>query len=69
MEQHERCAVAVALVVHTERGHVGVARGNEDDFTRLSNRVAARDAQLPTGELLANLRNERDYDGRPRWPR
>jgi len=28
------------------------------DFTRLSNRVAQRDAQLPTGELVENLRDE-----------
>lgn len=28
------------------------------DFTRLSDEVAARDANLPAGELLANLRSE-----------
>ena len=28
------------------------------DFTRLSNRIASRDAGLPTGELVANLRDE-----------
>jgi uncharacterized protein (TIGR03083 family) len=28
------------------------------DFTRLSNEVAGRDAGLPTGELVANLRSE-----------
>jgi uncharacterized protein (TIGR03083 family) len=28
------------------------------DFTRLSNEIAARDANLPTDELLANLRSE-----------
>ena len=28
------------------------------DFTRLSNEVAARDADLPTDELIANLRSE-----------
>jgi uncharacterized protein (TIGR03083 family) len=28
------------------------------DFTRLSNRIAGRDAQLPTGELVGGLRDE-----------
>jgi hypothetical protein len=28
------------------------------DFTRLSNEIAARDARLPTGELIKNLRSE-----------
>jgi uncharacterized protein (TIGR03083 family) len=28
------------------------------DFTRLSNEIAARDANLPSGELIANLRSE-----------
>ena len=28
------------------------------DFTRLSNEIAARDAGLPTGELIENLRSE-----------
>jgi uncharacterized protein (TIGR03083 family) len=28
------------------------------DFTRLSNRIASRDASLPTGDLVANLRDE-----------
>jgi uncharacterized protein (TIGR03083 family) len=30
----------------------------EGDFGRLSNEIASRDAQLPTSELLANLRSE-----------
>ena len=30
----------------------------EFDFGRLSNEVASRDAQLPTGELVANLRSD-----------
>jgi len=33
-------------------------REDEFDFTRLSNRIASRDAELPTGELVANLRDE-----------
>jgi uncharacterized protein (TIGR03083 family) len=28
------------------------------DFTRLSNQIAARDAELPTGELVSNLRSD-----------
>jgi len=28
------------------------------DFTRLSNRIASRDAKLPTSELIANLRDD-----------
>src|SRR5580693_1182412 len=28
------------------------------DFTRLSNEIAVRDAKLPAGELIANLRSE-----------
>src|ERR1700722_13431648 len=28
------------------------------DFPRLSNEIAARDARLPTGELIENLRSE-----------
>jgi uncharacterized protein (TIGR03083 family) len=30
----------------------------DGDFTRLSNRIAARDAALPTSALIANLRDE-----------
>jgi uncharacterized protein (TIGR03083 family) len=33
-------------------------RDDAFDFTRLSNRVAQRDAQLPTGDLVGNLRDE-----------
>lgn len=33
-------------------------RGCDFDFTRLSNQIAAEDAQLPTAELVANLRSE-----------
>jgi uncharacterized protein (TIGR03083 family) len=33
-------------------------REDEFDFTRLSNRIASRDAELPTAELVANLRDE-----------
>ncbi len=37
----------------------------EFDFTRLSNRIAARDAQLPTAELVADLRSEVLHDWSP----
>jgi len=33
-------------------------RAREFDFGRLSNEIASRDAGLPTGELVANLRSE-----------
>jgi hypothetical protein len=33
-------------------------RDSEFDFTRLSNRIASQDAQLPTAELVDNLRDE-----------
>jgi uncharacterized protein (TIGR03083 family) len=33
-------------------------RGCDFDFTRLSNQIAAKDAELPTAVLVANLRSE-----------
>lgn len=37
---------------------MGVLRECDFDFTRLSNQVAAKDAALPTSELVANLRSD-----------
>ncbi len=33
-------------------------RNCDFDFSRLSNQLASRDAELPTGELVANLRSD-----------
>jgi hypothetical protein len=40
-------------------------RACDGDFTRLSNVVASRDAALPTGELVGNLRDERMHHWTP----
>jgi uncharacterized protein (TIGR03083 family) len=40
-------------------------RDSEGDFTRLSNRVAGRDAALPTDTLLGNLRDKTMHDWTP----
>ncbi len=37
----------------------------EGDFTRLSNRVASRDAELPTSTLVANLRDDTLHEWTP----
>jgi uncharacterized protein (TIGR03083 family) len=41
-----------------EEAFMAELRDCEFDFTRLSNRIASRDAQLPTDELVKNLRAE-----------
>jgi len=43
---------------YSEDAFMAELREDEFDFTRLSNRIASRDAELPTGELVANLRDE-----------
>jgi uncharacterized protein (TIGR03083 family) len=43
---------------YSEDAFMAELREDEFDFTRLSNRIASRDAKLPTGELVANLRDE-----------
>jgi uncharacterized protein (TIGR03083 family) len=43
---------------YDEEAFMAELRDCEFDFTRLSNRIASRDAQLPTGQLLANVRDE-----------
>src|SRR5579864_1242789 len=45
-------------VRYTEETFMAELRECDFDFTRLSNRVAARDSALPTGELLGQLRDE-----------
>jgi uncharacterized protein (TIGR03083 family) len=42
---------------YQEEEFMAELRRCEFDFTRLSNEVASRDARLPTGELVANLRS------------
>ncbi len=37
----------------------------EGDFTRLSNRIASRDAELPTSTLVANLRDDTLHEWTP----
>jgi uncharacterized protein (TIGR03083 family) len=43
---------------YSEDAFMAELRDDAFDFTRLSNRIASRDAQLPTGELIGNLRAE-----------
>ncbi|MET1000467.1 MAG: maleylpyruvate isomerase family mycothiol-dependent enzyme [Acidimicrobiia bacterium] len=43
---------------YNEEAFMAELRDCEFDFTRVSNKVASRDAQLPTAELLGNLRDE-----------
>ena len=43
---------------YSEDAFMAELREDAFDFTRLSNRVAQRDAQLPTRELERNLRDE-----------
>jgi uncharacterized protein (TIGR03083 family) len=43
---------------YSEDAFMAELREDEFDFTQLSNRIASRDAKLPTGELVANLRDE-----------
>jgi uncharacterized protein (TIGR03083 family) len=43
---------------YSEDAFMAELRESEFDFTRLSNRIAGRDAQLPTDELVGNLRDE-----------
>ena len=44
---------------HTEEEFAAELRAHEFDFTRLSDHVAARDADLPTTSLIGALRSER----------
>ena len=43
---------------YSEDAFMAELREDGFDFTRLSNRIASRDAKLPTTELIANLRDE-----------
>jgi uncharacterized protein (TIGR03083 family) len=43
---------------YSEDAFMAELREDDFDFTRLSNRIAGRDAALPTSELLANLRDD-----------
>lgn len=43
---------------YSEEDFMAELRRCDFDFGRLSNLVAARDAELPTGELVANLRSD-----------
>jgi uncharacterized protein (TIGR03083 family) len=43
---------------YSEDAFMAELREDAFDFTRLSNRIASRDAQLPIGELIWNLRAE-----------
>lgn len=43
---------------YSEEEFMAEFRRCEFDFTRLSNEVASRDARLPAGELVANLRSD-----------
>ncbi|HET6810209.1 MAG TPA: maleylpyruvate isomerase family mycothiol-dependent enzyme [Acidimicrobiales bacterium] len=45
-------------VRYSEEDFMAELRDCEFDFTRLSNRVATRDAELPTADLLAHLRSD-----------
>jgi uncharacterized protein (TIGR03083 family) len=50
---------------YSEEAFLAELRGDGFDFTRLSNRIASRDAQLSTVELVGNLRDERLHDWTP----
>jgi uncharacterized protein (TIGR03083 family) len=55
------CEVVAHLTMaarYSEEVFMAELREDEFDFTRLSNRIASRDANLSTGELLGNLRDE-----------
>jgi uncharacterized protein (TIGR03083 family) len=43
---------------YNEDAFMSELRDDEFDFTRLSNRIASRDANLPTSDLVGNLRDE-----------
>jgi uncharacterized protein (TIGR03083 family) len=43
---------------YSEDAFMAELREDGLDFTRLSNRIASRDAELPTTELVANLRDD-----------
>src|SRR5262245_14836970 len=46
-------------VRYTEDEFMAELREDDFDFTRLSNRIATRDAELPTERLVENLRDEK----------
>jgi uncharacterized protein (TIGR03083 family) len=50
---------------YDDAAFVAELQADEFDFTRLSNRIAARDAELPTASLVANLRDERLHSWTP----
>jgi len=43
---------------YSEEEFMAELRNCDFDFGRLSNQIASRDAELPTGELIANLRSD-----------
>jgi uncharacterized protein (TIGR03083 family) len=43
---------------YSEEEFMAELRGCDFDFTRLSNQIATRDAELPTDELVADLRSD-----------
>jgi uncharacterized protein (TIGR03083 family) len=50
---------------YDEDSFMALLREYDFDFTRLSNATAASDAQLPTGDLIANLRDETLHNWQP----
>jgi len=50
---------------YDEAAFMAELRECEFDFTRLSNRVAGRDAQLPTEELVGSMRDEKLHQWTP----
>jgi uncharacterized protein (TIGR03083 family) len=52
-------------VRYSEDEFMAELRDDDFDFTRLSNRIAARDAELPTETLVENLRDEKLHAWRP----
>jgi uncharacterized protein (TIGR03083 family) len=43
---------------YSQEAFMAELREDDFDFSRLSNRIASRDATLPTSELIANLRDD-----------
>ena len=50
---------------YDEDSFMALLREYDFDFTRLSNATATRDAQMPTGDLIANLRDETLHNWQP----
>jgi uncharacterized protein (TIGR03083 family) len=55
---HEVIAHMTMAARYPEDKFMAELRAREFDFGRLSNEIASRDAGLPVGELVANLRSE-----------